>query len=102
MTQQQNGGDTTEWGLWEVFLQTKKNGNHEHAGNVHAPDAEMALQNGRDLYTRRGSVFSIWVVPSTAVTASAPSDAGPFFDAHDARPYVHPQFFKTPHGVKNL
>ena len=31
---------------------------------VHAPDAEMALQNARDVYTRRGEGVSLWVVPT--------------------------------------
>ena len=37
---------------------------HEHAGSVHAADAEQALQNARDVYARRGEAVSIWVVPS--------------------------------------
>ena len=36
---------------------------HVHVGSLHAPDAEMAVRNGRDLYTRRGEGVSIWVVP---------------------------------------
>ena len=53
---------------------------HEHAGSVHAVDAEQALQNARDVYARRGEAVSIWVVPSAAITASTPDDMGPFFD----------------------
>lgn len=92
----------TEWQLWEVFLQTKMGAPHEHAGSVHAPDAEMALQNGRDVYARRGHVISMWVVPTRAITASSPEDRGPFFDPANDKPYLHPQFYKVPRGVRNL
>ena len=39
-------------------------------------DAEMALQNARDVYARRGKVVSLWVVPSVAITASPSDEAG--------------------------
>ena len=91
-----------EWPLWEVFIQPRQNAPHEHCGSVHAPDAEIALQNGRDVYSRRGEALSMWVVPSTAITATSPSDSGPFFDPAKDKPYLHPQFYKVPRGVKNL
>lgn len=89
-----------EWPLWEVFTQAPGGKPHEHAGSVHAPDAEIALQNARDVYTRRGEAVSLWVVPSGAIVASAPGDAGPFFDPGNDKPYRHPQFYKVPRGVK--
>lgn len=94
------GSQIGEWPLWEVFTQPPGGAPHEHAGSVHAPDAELALQNARDVYTRRGEAVSIWVVPSGAIVASTPSDAGPFFDPGNDKPYRHPQFYKTPRGVK--
>ena len=39
--------------MWEVFIQTKPGLSHKHVGVVQAPTAEMALQNARDVYTRR-------------------------------------------------
>jgi ring-1,2-phenylacetyl-CoA epoxidase subunit PaaB len=89
----------SQWPLWEVFVQEKTGAPHEHAGSVHAVDREMALQNARDAYGRRGAV-SMWVVPTDAITASSPDDAGPFFDPADDKPYRHPQFYKTPRGVR--
>ena len=86
--------------LWEVFGQPEDGAPHEHMGSVHAPDAEIALQNARDVYARRGEAVSLWVVPSAAITASTPSDAGPFFDPGNDKPYRHPQFYKVPRGVK--
>jgi ring-1,2-phenylacetyl-CoA epoxidase subunit PaaB len=98
LTSSQADADT-QWPLWEVFVQEKTGAPHEHAGSVHAVDREMALQNARDAYGRRGAV-SMWVVPTDAITASSPDDAGPFFDPADDKPYRHPQFYKTPRGVR--
>ena len=44
---------TDELPLWEVFTQAKDGAPHEHAGSVHAPDPEIALQNARDVYARQ-------------------------------------------------
>ena len=40
-----NGSDSAghEGPLWEVFTQEKDGAPHEHAGSVHAADAELAL-----------------------------------------------------------
>lgn len=95
--------NTSEWPLWEVFVQPDGEAtSHEHAGSVHAPDAELALQNARDTYARRGNVRSLWVVPAAAITASSPSDSGPFFDPAQDKVYRHPQFYKVPRGVKGI
>lgn len=89
----------SQWPLWEVFVQEGQGEPHAHAGSVHAVDAEQALQNARDVYGRRGAL-SMWVVPSGEIHATTPSDTGPFFDPADDKPYRHPQFYKTPHGVR--
>lgn len=91
-----------EWTLWEVFTQPPDGAPHEHAGSVRAPDAKLALLNARDVYTRRGKVVSVWVVPAPAITASSPEDQGSFFEPSNDKPYRHPQFYKSPRGVKNL
>ena len=88
--------------VWEVFTQSPQGAPHEHAGSLHATDAEHALQNARDVYARRGEAISIWVVPSAAITASSPGDAGPFFDPAADKPYWHPQFYKVPRGVRGV
>jgi ring-1,2-phenylacetyl-CoA epoxidase subunit PaaB len=90
----------SEGPLWEVFTQPADGSPFEHAGSVHAADAELALQAARDVYARRGEAVSLWVVPSGAITASSPGDAGPFFDPADDKPYRHPQFYKVPRGMK--
>jgi len=92
--------EDTQWPLWEVFTQKKSGAPHEHAGNVHAPDAEMALQNARDVYSRRNEAVNIWVVPSECITASTPEDVGSFFDPANDKIYRHPQFYNVPRAVK--
>lgn len=89
----------TQWKLWEVFVQLKPGKFHEHVGNVHAPDAELALQNARDVYARRDKTYSIWVVPSDAITSTTPKDNEAFFDPTDDKVYRQPLFYKIPKGV---
>ena len=48
--------ENDQWTVWEVFIQPKQGEAYTHVGNVHAPDPEMALQNARDLYSRRGKL----------------------------------------------
>jgi ring-1,2-phenylacetyl-CoA epoxidase subunit PaaB len=69
---------------------------------VHAADAEMALQNARDLYTRRKEGVSIWVVPSSAIVASDPDDKESLFDPADDKIYRHPTFYELPDAVKHM
>ena len=57
----------TQWPRYEVFVQEGPGRPHQHAGSVHAPDAEMALLNGRDVFVRRPECASLWVAPATAV-----------------------------------
>ncbi len=90
----------TQWPLWEVFTQAGRGAPHEHAGSVHATDAEHAMQNARDVYARRGEAVSLWVVPASAIVASVPGDAGPFFDPGNDKAYRHPHFYKVPQGVR--
>jgi len=92
----------SEGKLWEVFIQTETGAPHEHAGSIHASDAEIALTNARDVYARRGTVISIWVVPTEAIAATTPSDAHPFFDPADDKAYRHPQFYTIPKSVKGF
>ncbi len=88
--------------LWEVFIQSRNNLPYKHAGSVHAFDKEMALQNARDLYTRRGEGRAIWVVPAEAIVSSNPGDEDSFFDPADDKVYRHPTFYEVPEGVKNM
>ena len=88
--------------VWEVFIQSKSGLPHIHAGSVHASDIEMALQNARDIYTRRGEGTSIWGVPTTAISASNPLDNDMLFDPSNDKMYRLPTFYLMPEGAKHI
>jgi ring-1,2-phenylacetyl-CoA epoxidase subunit PaaB len=88
--------------LWEVFVRSKRGLSHNHVGSLHAADAEMALRNARDVFTRRMEGVSIWVVPSAAITATTPDERDPFFEPAADKVYRHPTFYEIPEGVKQL
>lgn len=90
------------WPLYEVFVRGKRGLNHVHVGSLHAPDAEMALRNARDLYTRRNEGVSIWVVKADDVTASSPGEKDPFFAPSGDKVYRHPTFYAIPEEVPHL
>ena len=82
-----------EWPLWEVFIRGQHGLNHRHVGSLHAPDAEMAIRNARDVYTRRKEGVSIWVAKAEDIAASSPSEKGPLFDPAEDKGYRHPSFY---------
>ena len=86
----------TQWPLWEVFTQKKFGAPFEHAGSVHAADKEQALQNARDVYSRRNEAICLWVVPTDSIVSTSPSEVGTFFDPANDKIYRHPNFYKTP------
>jgi ring-1,2-phenylacetyl-CoA epoxidase subunit PaaB len=93
---------TSGWGLWEVFIRPRRGLSHSHVGSVHAPDAEIALHNARDVYTRREEGVSIWVVPAAVITASSPDEKDSFFDPAADKVYRHPTFYTVPEGTPHL
>jgi len=92
----------SDFPLYEVFIRSRTGLSHKHAGSLHAADATMAIENARDLYTRRKEGVSIWVVPSTAITASDPEQKGPLFEPAEDKIYRHPTFYEIPDEVKNI
>lgn len=103
-----NGNDAVqpaqgnEWALWEVFVRSSRGLSHVHAGSLHAPDAEMAVRNARDLYTRRNEGVSIWVVRAEDITASDPDAKGAFFESSQGKMYRHATYYTKSDGVKHL
>ena len=91
-----------EWPLWEVFIRSKNGLNHKHTGSLHAADAEMAIENARDVYTRRQEGVSIWVVESRFICASNPENAEALFDPAEDKIYRHPTFYDIPGDVKHI
>jgi ring-1,2-phenylacetyl-CoA epoxidase subunit PaaB len=92
------------WPLYEVFLRPRNGLSHKHVGSLHAADDEMALQNARDIYTRRGEAISIWVVRSDAIIASDPADRESLLEPATAerKPYRHPTFYEIPDDVEHM
>ena len=88
--------------VWEVFIQPKTGAQFQHSGSVHATDKEMALQNARELYTRRQEGTCIWVVKADHIVSSNPDDSESFFDPADDKIYRYPTFFKVSKKVEGL
>jgi ring-1,2-phenylacetyl-CoA epoxidase subunit PaaB len=91
-----------DWPLWEVFIRSKQGLDHKHAGSLHAADAQMAIENARDVYTRRNEGVSIWVVESKYIHASNPDDAESFYEPATDKIYRHPTFYDLPDELKHM
>lgn len=91
-----------DWPLWEIFIRSRAGLNHKHVGSLHAADAEMAIENARDVYTRRNEGISIWVVESKFIKASNPSDEESLFEPASDKIYRHPTFYDLPDEVKHM
>ncbi len=59
-------GDT-QWPRFEVFQQVRPDTPFHNVGSVHAPEAELALQNARDVFVRRPQTVTLWVVPADRI-----------------------------------
>ena len=90
------------WPLWEVFIRSKQGLDHKHVGSLHATDAQMAIENARDVYTRRMEGVSIWVVESKYITASNPDEAGELYEPAIDKVYRHPTFYQLPDEVNHM
>jgi ring-1,2-phenylacetyl-CoA epoxidase subunit PaaB len=94
--------DKKDWPLWEVFIRSKQGLDHKHVGSLHAADAAMAIENARDVYTRRMEGVSIWVVESQYIHASNPDDAESFYEPANDKIYRHPTFYDLPDELKHM
>ena len=94
--------NNSEWPLWEVFIRSKSGLEHRHVGSLHAADADMAMENARDVYTRREEGVSIWVVASEFITASNPENAGELFEPAKDKVYRHPTFYELPDELEHI
>src|ERR671926_1389854 len=96
------GREGASWPLWEVFIRSKQGLDHKHVGSLHAADAQMAIENARDVYTRRQEGVSIWVVESRHIHASNPDEAESFYEPANDKVYRHPTFYDLPDEVKHM
>jgi ring-1,2-phenylacetyl-CoA epoxidase subunit PaaB len=88
--------------LWEVFIQSKAGQAFKHVGSIHAFDKDLAIENARDVYTRRGEGTGLWVVPSKEIIAVSINESEYFFEQADTKIYRHPTFYTLPEGVKQM
>ena len=109
----QGGGETSSsspsqetvsssWPLWEVFIRSKQGLDHKHVGSLHAADAAMAIENARDVYTRRMEGVSIWVVESKNIHATNPDEAESLYEPAQDKIYRHPTFYDLPDEVGHM
>ena len=96
------GGKGLGFPLWEVFVRSKQGLDHKHVGSLHATDTTMAIENARDVYTRRQEGVSIWVVESKFITASNPDEAGELYEPAIDKVYRHPTFYDLPDEVGHM
>lgn len=101
-TQSNKPAAKNEWPLWEIFIRSKQGLDHKHVGSLHAADAAMAIENARDVYTRRQEGISIWVVESKYITASNPEEAGELYEPAADKIYRHPTFYQLPDEVNHM
>jgi len=92
----------SDWPLWEVFIRSKQGLDHKHVGSLHAADAQMAIENARDVYTRRMEGVSIWVVESKYIHATNPDDAEELYEPASDKVYRHPTFYDLPDEVNHM
>lgn len=104
-----SGGNTeksfsskSEWPLWEIFIRSKQGLDHKHVGSLHAADAAMAIENARDVYTRRQEGVSIWVVESKHIHATNPDEADSFYEPANDKVYRHPTFYDLPDELTHI
>ena len=96
------GGRGADWSLWEIFIRSKQGLDHKHVGSLHAVDAQMAIENARDVYTRRMEGVSIWVVESKYIHASNPDEAESLYEPANDKVYRYPTFYDLPDEVKQM
>ena len=94
-------GSADVWPMWEVFVRQHRGLAHVHAGSLHAPDAETAMQNARDVYTRRREGVSVWVVPSGEIAAFDPGDAADYYEAN-AEDFRDATYYEIPDEVGHM
>jgi ring-1,2-phenylacetyl-CoA epoxidase subunit PaaB len=95
-------GRAAEFPLWEVFIRSKQGLDHKHVGSLHAADVAMAMENARDVYTRRMEGVSIWVVESKYIHASNPDEAESLYEPATDKIYRHPTFYNLPDEVGHM
>jgi phenylacetate-CoA oxygenase PaaH subunit len=53
--------------VYEIFRQERDGAPMQHAGNLLAPDPELATHYAREFYGRRQESVRLWIVPRAAI-----------------------------------
>lgn len=69
--------------VYEVFVQPHRGDPHVHAGSVLAGTPDLALVFAKENFGRRPGCVNLWVVPRSAITATAYDDEDLFQPATD-------------------
>ena len=77
-----------QWPKYEVFKQEREGAPFRNVGSVHAPDAELALINARNVFARRPACYSLWVVPAATILARSIQEPLPDAIPHPVEPYT--------------
>jgi phenylacetate-CoA oxygenase PaaH subunit len=73
--------------VFEVFRREREGGPMQHAGNLLAPDPELASHYAREFYGRRQESVRLWIVPRAAIRDLADPDLlQPPFDRSFKKP----------------
>jgi ring-1,2-phenylacetyl-CoA epoxidase subunit PaaB len=67
-------GEGARTDVFEVFRQEKDGDPMRHAGNVVAPDIELATHYAREFYSRRQESVRLWIVPRGQITDLGDAD----------------------------
>ena len=99
---QSNHTNENEWPLWKCSSESKQGLDHKHAGSLYAADAQMAIENARDVYTCRKRRDQHLGGGKQHIHASSPDEAESLYDPAEDKVYRHPTFYDLPDAVKHM
>lgn len=70
----------TQWPRYMVFQQEGPDQPVVHNGTVHAPDAELAMLNARDVFVRRPEAVALWVVRADEIFTQTQEELSQYDD----------------------
>ena len=91
-----------DWPLFEVFIRSQAGPRAQTCRQPSCRRCAMAIENARDVYTRRMEGVSIWVVESRFIHASDPGESDSLFDPASDKVYRHPTFYDLPDELKHM
>jgi len=93
--------DLDQWETYEVFHQTSRGAQHVHVGSVHAASAELALIFAKEQYARRMKCVNLWVVKTSAISATSYDDSD-MFEAATDKSYREAYGYKNKHIIQKF